>query len=129
MDVFQEKRIRRTLDELTHLHRLSALGQLPPYFLIVRIYRADEDLIEIDLDEIQDDIASKYVQQDTLFEIRLIVISKDGQNAFAYRIPWEQIQNVGAILQKRKADLVSLSTSVPDGIDPIVIARDLGLGM
>jgi hypothetical protein len=129
MDIFQEKRIRRTLDELAHLHRSSSLGQLPPYFLTVRIYRADEDLIEIDLDEIRDDIASKYAQQDTLFEIRLIVISKDGQNAFAYRIPWEQIQNVGAILQKRKADLVSLGTSVPDGIDPIVIARDLGLGM
>ena len=129
MDAFQEKRIRRTLDEVMHLHHLSSLGQLPPCFLTVRVYRADEDLIEINLDEIRGDIASKYAQQDTLFEIQVIVISKDGQNASAYRIPWEQIQNVEAILQKRKADLVSLSTSVADDIDPIVIARDLGLGM
>lgn len=127
MDVFQEKRSRRTLDELMHLHHLSSLGQLPPYFLTVRVYRADEDLIEIDLDKIRDDIASKYAQQDTLFEIRVIIISKDGQNASAYRIPWEQIQNVGATLQKRKVDLMNLSTSVPDGMDPMAIARDLGM--
>jgi hypothetical protein len=45
MDLFREKRIRRALDEISHLHGLPILGQLPPAFLTVRIYRRKEEPI------------------------------------------------------------------------------------
>jgi hypothetical protein len=127
MDVFQEKQIRRTLDELAHLHHLSSLGQLPPEFLTVRVYALDEDPVQIDLNRIRNDIATKCSGKDILFEIRMILIPSGGQSASAFIIPWEQLQNVGATLQKRKVDLMNLSTSMLDGIDPMAIARDLGM--
>ena len=72
MDLFQEKRIRRALDELVHLHRLPSLGQLPPGFLTVRVYVPDEDPIEIDVERIRSYIATYCSGQDILFEVRLL---------------------------------------------------------
>ena len=46
MDLLREKRLRRALDELAHLHALPSLGQLPPASLTVRVYVAENDPIE-----------------------------------------------------------------------------------
>jgi hypothetical protein len=126
MDLFQEKRIRRALDELAHLHRQPLLGQLPPGFLTVRVYVPDEDPLEIDLDRIRGDIASRRSGQDILFEVRVVAISKDGQSASAYMIGWDELRNAGPRLQKTTADLASSTAPVPDDIDPMTAARDLG---
>lgn len=127
MDLFQEKRIRRALDELNHLHRLSSMNQLPPTFLTVRAYVSDEDLIEINLDRIQNDITTKFSGQDVLFEIRVVAVARDGQIASAYLIGWDQLQNAGPRLQRTRADLMNSMTPVPDNIVPSDVARDLGL--
>ena len=126
MDLFQEKRIRHTLDELEHLHRLPSMGQLPPVFLTVRVYVTDKDPIEINLDRLRNDIATKY-PGDVLFEVRIVVVSLDGQNASAYMIGWKELQNAGPRLQKRKVDLANSKTSVPDGINLKAIAYGLEL--
>ena len=126
MDHFQEKRIRRALDELAHLHRLPALGQLPPGFLTVRVYVPDEDPIEIDLDRIRGDIATKRPGQDILFEVRVVAVSKDGQSASAYLIGWDELQHARPRLQMSRADLAGSTAPVPDDIDPMAAARDLG---
>ena len=125
MDLFQEKRIARALDELSHLHRQPLLGQLPPGFLTVRVYVPDEDPIEIDLDRIRGDIATKRPGQDILFEVRVVAVSKDGQNASAYMIGWDELQNAGLRLQKSWTDLASSTAPVPDDVDPMTAARDL----
>jgi len=47
MDLFREERIRRALDEVSHLHGQPLLGQLPPGFLTARIYLHAEDPIQM----------------------------------------------------------------------------------
>jgi hypothetical protein len=64
MDLFTEKRVRRALDEVSHLHGLTPLGQLPPGFLRVRIYVRDADPIELDIKTIRKDVAAKRPGED-----------------------------------------------------------------
>lgn len=127
MDLFQEKRIRRALDELVHLHRLPSLGQLPPGFLTVRVYVPDEDPIEIDVESIRSDIATYRSGQDILFEVRVIAVARDGQSASAFLVGWDQLRSAGPRLQKTRGDLANSTVPVPADIDPMAAARDLGL--
>ena len=127
MDLFQEKRIRRALDELVHLHRLPSLGQLPPGFLTVRVYVPDEDPIEIDVERIRSHIATYRLGQDILFEVRVIAVARDGQSASAFLVGWDQLQIAGPRLQKTRGDLANSTVPVPADIDPMAAARDLGL--
>ena len=113
MDLFQEKRIRRALDELVHLHRLPSLGQLPPGFLTVRVYVPDEDPIEIDVERIRSDIATYRLGQDILFEVRVIAVARDGQSASAFLVGWDQLQIAGPRLQKARGDLANSTVPVP----------------
>jgi hypothetical protein len=127
MDLFQEKRIRRALDELVHLHRLPSLGQLPPGFLTVRVYVPDEDPIEIDVERIRSYIATYCSGQDILFEVRVIAVARDGQSASAFLVGWDQLRSTGPRLQKTRGDLANSTVPVPADIDPMAAARDLGL--
>jgi len=127
MDLFQEKRVRRALDELAHLHRLSSLRQLPPVFLTVRFYVPDEDTIEIDLDKVRNDIAAKQSGQDVLFDVRIIAVAHDGRSATAHLVGWDQLQNMGSRLQKTRAELATSTVPLPADIDPAAAAHDLNL--
>ena len=127
MDLFREKRIRRAVDELSHLHRLPSMNQLPPEFLTVRVYVPDEDPIEIDLDRIRSDIATRRSGQDTLFEVRVVAIARDGQSASAYLIGCDRVQSAGPRLRETRADLAYSTVPVPDDINPLTAARDLGI--
>ena len=64
MDAFEEKRLRRALDELSHLHKLAMLGQLSPCRLRVRLYVLDEDPITFDIAKVRCDIAAKHKRED-----------------------------------------------------------------
>jgi|SRR3990172_2222544 len=125
MDLFREKRIRRALDELAHLHSLPSLGQLPPGFLTVRVYVTDNDLIQCDLDRIRRDIAAKRHGQDVMFDIRIIAIARDGASAAAYLVPWEHLQYSAPQLCKTLPDLAPHAVALPANLNLTTIAREI----
>jgi hypothetical protein len=125
MDPFQEKNVRRGLDELLHLHRAPSLGQLPSRILTVRVYVLDEDPIAIDLAKIRTDIATLLAGQDVVFDLRIVAVTRDGSKATAYMVGWDQIQGAGSTFQKSRADLATAAVDVPSGIDIAVAACDL----
>jgi hypothetical protein len=127
LDHFQEKRIRHALDELTYLHGLSSLGQLPPGFISVRVYVADEDPIHFDIERIRCDVAKHRQGQDVIFNIRIIAVARDGSRAVAYLIPWDQLQDPSPQFQKTRAELATYLISLPADIDPAAAARDMKL--
>ncbi|TVR05170.1 MAG: hypothetical protein EA395_15970 [Phormidium sp. GEM2.Bin31] len=125
IDEFQENKMRFILDEIQHLHQKEIIGQNQLKYLTVRVYSLDEDIIEIDVGRMRKYIATRYPDTDTLFDVRVVVISRDGQNASAYLIPWKDLKDEDSILQKHKVDLASLSTLVPPDIDIGVITSEL----
>ncbi len=127
MDLFREKRIRRAIDDLAHLHHLDPLGQLPPVFFTVRVYVPDMDSIEIDLGKIRSDIAARRPGQDVLFDVCIIAVASDGSSATAHLIRCDQLQNMGLRLRKTRAELATSSVSLPTDIDSAATARDLNL--
>jgi len=127
MDVYAEKRIRRAFDEITNLHSLPSLGQLPAALLKVRVYVPDEDTIRVDLDRIRGDIVAKWPGQDTVFDVRVVAIAKDGSKATSYLVGWDQLERAGSSFEKTRTELASFVTSTPTEIDPMATARALGL--
>jgi hypothetical protein len=127
VDPFGEKRIRRALDELSHLHGLSSLGQLPPGFLIVRVYVRDEDPIQCDMARVRHDVTARRQGQDVVFDLRIIAISRDGACGGAYLVPWDQLQDSGLQLRKMRAELAPYAIAPPADMDSAAIARDMKL--
>ena len=125
MDLFQEKRLRRALDELTHLHRLSPLGQLPPSLLRVRLYVPDEDPIGFDITRVRRDVAEKRKGEDVVFDINIIAVALDGTGARAYVVPWDQLQDTGPQFRKARADLATYAVPLPADVDSDTAAREM----
>jgi hypothetical protein len=125
IDEFQKKKMRFILDEIQHLHHKEIIGQDRLEYLTVRVYSLDEDIIKFDVDRMRKDIATRHPDTETLFDVRIIVISRDARNASAYLIPWEELKDEDSIFQKNKVDLASLSTSLPSDIDIGVITSEL----
>ena len=124
MDLFQEKRLRRTLDELMHLHALPSLGQLRPVFLNVRVTVVEKEPIQCDLSRIRRDIAAKYLEEDVMFDLH-ITTTRDGFHAAAYIVPWEQLPEKSQYLGKTLAGLAPNAINRPIGNDSTVIAREV----
>jgi hypothetical protein len=127
MDYFQEKMIRRALDDLAHLHRKPSLRQQEPVFQSVRVYRPDEDPIEIDVQQIRDKLAELNPAKDVEFQIRLIAVARDGQTAAVYLLDRDRLQPVGQQLQMSRADRATSVEPLPNGIDPMASAVAMGL--
>jgi hypothetical protein len=125
IDLFREKRIRRALDELAHLHGLSPLGQLPPGFLTVRVYVPDKDPIQWDIERIRRDVASKREGQDVIFDLRIISISHDGGSVTAYLIPWDQLEILTSETSKTRAELSRYAVEPPGDLDAAAIAHEM----
>lgn len=125
MDLFREKRLRRTLDELAHLHGLPSLGQLPPGFLNVRVYVTEGDQIQCDLRRIRRDLSAKRPGEDVMFDLRIITVTRDGSRAAAYLVPWDQLREPRQQLRKTLADLARYAIQLPAGIDSAAIARGM----
>lgn len=123
VDLFGEKRIRYTLDELKHLHQLTSLGQLPPNYISIRIYIRDEEDIQLDMGRICNDVKKSLPGQDVIFDLRLITISRDGSNAKAYLIPWQQLQGCGSDFCMKRDELESYPGKFPHELDKDEIAR------
>ena len=130
MDLLREKRLRRALDELANLHGLPCLGQLPPGFLTVRVYAADEEPTRCNLEAIRRDVAAKRAGQDIIFDLRIIVISvisRDGPRATAYLIPWDRMQKFGPQLSNTRAELEPYAVATPADVNASEIAHDMKL--
>jgi hypothetical protein len=125
MDEFREKRVRRALDELAHLHALGSLGQLSPGFLNVRVYVLEVDPVQCDLGKIRRDVVAKRPNEDVMFDLRLVSVSSDGSRASAFLIPWTQLQNASPQLTKSAAELAPFAVPLPQNIDLRAIAQDL----
>lgn len=123
MDLFRERRIRRALDEVSHLHGQPLLGQLPPGFLTVRVYVLAEGPIQWNIKTIRQDVAAKRPGQDVIFDLRIVAVSRDGTGLSAYLIPWDQIEN--SIASKTLSDLGKFAVAPPAELDVQSIAHDL----
>lgn len=125
MDLLREKRVRRALDELAHLHALPSLGQLPPGFLTVRVYVTEDDPIECDIGRIRRDVTAKRHSQDVLFDLRIIAVAPDGARAAAYLLPWDQLQDPFPQLRKTVADLAPYVVALPANLDLVAVASKI----
>lgn len=125
IDAFEEKRLRRSLDELTHLHKLPSLGQLPPIRLTVRLFVWDEESITFDIAKVRSDVAAKFTKVDGIFDVLLLAVARDGTGAKAYRIPWDELQHTGARFQEAQANLANHGCVLPEDLDIAETARDL----
>jgi hypothetical protein len=125
MDEFREKRIRRVLDELAHLHLCASLGQLVPGFLNVRMYVPEGDSVRVDLARVRRDVATKRPDQDVMFDLRIVTVAPDGSRATASLIPWAQLQDPAAMWERATIDLASFAVALPEDLDLIGVAADL----
>jgi len=125
IDAFEEKRLRWSLDELAHLHKLPSLGQLPPVRLTVRLFVRDEESIAFNITKIRSDIAAKFTKVDAIFDVLLIAVARDGTGAKAYRIPRDKLQQTGDRFQEAQANLANHGCVLPEDFDIAEIARDL----
>ena len=107
MDSFAEKRLRRALDEVAHLHGLSSLGQQPPRFLTVRLTVEDTDPIQFDLARIYEDATAPRPEQDVMFDLQIIVVSRDGARVAAYLVPWDRLDKFSRQFHKTRAGLAA----------------------
>jgi hypothetical protein len=125
MDAFQEKRLRFALDELSTLHGLPSLGQLAPQRLEVQLCILDADPIRLDLARIRSDIAMKFPRNDTVFDVRVAVLSRDGTGATAYLIPWDQVSQTQNMFTRCQADLACYAAAIPTNLNVAVAVAEL----
>lgn len=125
IDAFEEKRLRRSLDELTHLHKLPDLGQLPPVRLTVRLFVSDEEPITFDIAKVRSDVASKFAKKDAIFDVLIIAVARDGAGAKAYLVPWDQLQQAGTIFQESRVALAGHESTLPNDVNIADAAREL----
>jgi len=125
MDAFEEKRLRRALDELSHLHKLPMLGQLSPRRLRVWLYVLDEDPVTFDIAKVRYDIAAKHTREDVIFDVLIIAVAPDGTGATAYVLPWDQLQDTAPQFRKTRADLATYAAPLPTNVDADTAAREM----
>ncbi len=125
MDAFEEKCLRRALDELTHLHGLETLGQLPPQRLEVQLCVLDADPIKLDLPRIRVDIAAKFPKQDTVFDVQVTVVSRSEARASAYLISWDELSQIQGVFTRSQLDLAPCVIAIPADLDPSEVAVEL----
>ena len=124
LDAYREKFLRRSLDELAHLHHLPSLGQQSPRFLTVRVYTAQWESIEVDIARIRHDVRRMCPGQDSLFDLRIVAVTPDGR-ASAYCIPWSELRLEGDRFVRRFTELSTYHTDVPSDVEPSRVAQDL----
>ena len=125
LNAYREIFLRRSLDELAHLHHLPSLGQQPPRFLTVRVYTAQRESIEVDIARIRHDVKRMCSGQDTLFDLRVVHVTPDGGASIAYCLPWSEIRLEGDRLVRRFKELSRYHSEVPSDVEPSQVAQDL----
>lgn len=100
LNEYREKQLKHDFDNLLHLHGCSPLGQSRPFNPTVRVYCAQADLNAIDLRKIQADLTARYVNEECMFDLRIVVV-QEAAVTDAFLLPWEVVQDALA-----SADLV-----------------------
>lgn len=114
IDEHREKQLRHEFDHLRHLHGCAVLGQKRPFSPTVRVYSSEDNLRNIDIEKIKADIATHYVNEDCMFDLRIIIVEA-GTATDAYLLQWEILQ--GGFNLVGKGDLEPHRVSIPDDID------------
>jgi hypothetical protein len=123
LDTYLEKRLRKALDEIAHLHQMPSLGQQQPWLLNVRVYVEDQDPIEVDIAKIRGDLANRPGNADPVFDLRIVAVARDA-TATAFLIPSDEIERISR-LSKSRADLSAYTSALPNDVN----ARDVALAM
>lgn len=111
LNEYREKLLRHDLDNLVHLHACAVLGQKRPFSPTVRVYCSEANLPTVDIRKIQNDLATRYVNDDCMFDLRIVVVEK-GAVTDAFLLPWSIARN-GLPLER----LQSYRVSIPDDIN------------
>nr|MDP2191503.1 hypothetical protein [Rhodoferax sp.] len=124
LDELREKTLRHDLDELAALHGLPPLGQRLPYHTCVRVYSIDSDPLLVDLKAIRWDLATRYVNQDCSFDLR-VLMAKDGEVVDAYLFPWAVFADSNADWS-HSIDVEQYKTAIPNDIKPEHLHHEQG---
>jgi hypothetical protein len=126
LDAYLEKRLRKALDEISHLHQMPSLGQRQPWFLNARVYVEDRDPIDIDLAKIRADLNNRPGNADPVFDLRVIVVARDGSTATAFLIHSDEIATASRVTKSR-ADLSPYACALPTDVEVNDVARAMAL--
>lgn len=107
----REKLLGHEFDNLVHLHDCAVLGQKRPFSTTVRVYCSEANLPAVDVRKIQDDLATRYVNDDCMFDLRIVVV-EGGAVTDAFLLPWLAVRN-GLPLH----ELQPYRVSIPDDIN------------
>jgi hypothetical protein len=107
----REKLLRHEFDNLVHLHGCAAMGQKRPFSPTVRVYCSQAGLPTIDIRAIQNDLATRYANDDCMFDLRILVVEGDAVTD-AFLLPWSTIQT-GVPLER----LEPYRVSIPDDVN------------
>jgi hypothetical protein len=120
LDRYRQMRLAHALDGLSTLHNLPALGQQRPVLKNARVYRWDDDEIEIDLQPIRAEAARNILPQDVVFRLRVVVLSHPNPSAEAFLVPFEDLQ--GSTFTLRRADRSRFAAPLPADLVPLEVA-------
>lgn len=124
LDTFREKILRHELDELVMLHGQPHLGQKRPFHTCVRVYLMGSDPLSVDPTTIRGDLASRYVNEDCSFDLRVLMV-KGGEVVEAYLFPWAVVA-VDNSDWRQGIDAQHYRTAIPDDIDPEHLGNGAG---
>lgn len=124
---FKEKHLRRTFDEIGHLHGQPSLGQKPPRFLTVRVFAKRSDSIRVDLTRVRSDVARLCPNEDVLFNLRVVCVNAEGSEATGYLFTWDEIIGETAQLVRAVADICHCQCPLPEGIEVARVSQELNM--
>ncbi|WP_244095776.1 hypothetical protein [Rhodoferax ferrireducens] len=116
LDEFREKILRHELDELVTLHGLPLIGQKLPFHTCVRVYLKGSDPFDVDPMVIRRDIATRYVDQDCSFDLRVLMV-KGHEVVDAYLFPWTLVATARSDWHQG-IDAQHFRTTIPEDIKP-----------
>jgi len=103
---------------------MALLGQLRPFHTRVRVYTTDPNPLHVDPTAIRSDLATRYVNQDCSFDLRVLV-AREGAVVAAYLFPWRLFSNPGSHWG-HGIDAEKYRTEIPDDIKSDHLRRDAG---
>lgn len=116
LDELRERILRHKLDELVTLHGLPLLGQERPFHTCVRVYLESSDPFDVDPMLIQGDLATRYIDQDCSFDLRVLIV-KGSDVVDAYLFPWALVGTASSNW-RQGIDAQHYRTTIPDDINP-----------
>lgn len=125
---YQEKLFLWTLENLQKIHGKPLLGQIQPTYLTVRKFIIDSEIVKVNLDDIRHDIEKLCVNQDVVFDLRIVICVSKTKELFAYLIPAKEIECEDGCMVRTKKQLELYTVKVPEDIKTEKIFSELNDG-